>query len=269
MDSTVSSVGPARSLVRFELPAGAGLLGLLLLLSNALVDLSVAFIGLCISLYAVLASLIARSWYPPSDQAGFGWANRVTLARATLTIYLAALVPLEGMLSEHLWTFMGVSLLVLTLDGVDGAVARALGSSTDFGARFDMELDAVFILILCLAVISLEIAGVWVLLIGLMRYGLIVASWRWPWLTHELPASRRRKTICVWQIVTLLIALLPITPRWLASSALLLALALLVYSFAVDTLWLHRKARSVHSGHQNLSSTPSGTDAGPTTNHGD
>ena len=63
--------------------------------------------------------------------------------------------------------------LCLTLDGVDGRVARARGEATAFGARFDMETDAAMLAVLSVAVAALGIAGWWVLAIGAMRYGYV------------------------------------------------------------------------------------------------
>ena len=59
-----------------------------------------------------------------------------------------------------------------------------------------------------------------------------------------LPPSLRGRTICVIQIVTLVVAMLPsVSP---ATSALIagLGLSALGYSFAVDTSWLWRQAVS-------------------------
>ena len=65
----------------------------------------------------------------------------------------------------------------LVLDGVDGTVARARGETSSFGARFDMETDAALLLALCLAVPALGVAGWWVLAIGGLRYGYVLAGW--------------------------------------------------------------------------------------------
>lgn len=187
---------------------------------------------------------VYRYWPARQD---FGWANRVTLARGVLVIALVSLAPFLGdsMLiarspGNSLWLYVSLCVIALILDGVDGKVARATGTETGFGARFDMELDALFILGLCLAVAALERAGIWVLALGLMRYGFIMAGRIWPFIDEPLPDSFRRKTVCVWQLVTLMIALLPVTPDALAFWSLVLALALLCYSFGTDLRWLYQ-----------------------------
>lgn len=189
-------------------------------------------------LYGVIAVLILRHWPAHED---FGWANRATLARATLVVLLLAFLPWLDHLGNALWGYAAIALIALALDGIDGKIARATGQNTAFGARFDMELDALFILGLSLASLVLGKAGPWVLALGLMRYAFVAGSWVWPWLDHPLPESFRRKTVCVWQIVTLLVALLPPIPNGFASISLTVALLLLAWSFLVDTLWLHKR----------------------------
>ena len=54
----------------------------------------------------------------------------------------------------------------------------------------------------------------------------------------SLPASQRRKIICVVQGVTLVVCLGPIISSLIASVIATGALSLLLYSFAVDLQWL-------------------------------
>ncbi len=84
-------------------------------------------------------------------------------------------------------------------------------------------------------------AGPWVLAIGAMRYAFVAAMRPWPWLERPLPESRRRKLVCVWQVGSLLLCLLPAVGGAPAAPLLALALALLAWSFAVDVRWLHAK----------------------------
>jgi phosphatidylglycerophosphate synthase len=172
---------------------------------------------------------------------GPGPANRVTFLRAALVVPVAALVfhPAPQDVAVH--ALMAVAVLALLLDGIDGAVARRWGRVTAFGARFDMELDALLIMVLAVLVWQTEKTGAWVLLIGLMRYAFVVAGWYWRWLEGTLPPSRRRQALCVVQSVALLIALAPLVSPAVAVTVALGALALLVYSFAVDVLWLFRR----------------------------
>lgn len=251
---------------RFYLPLKADLTlaaALLLLVCagfDTLFQPTSMFYGLVLAPGVVTGVCILRYWpNNPEGFADFGWANRVTLARGVLVIALVSLAPFLGSLPDgnSLWVFVSLCLIALILDGVDGKVARATHTQTGFGARFDMELDALFILGLCFAVFALERAGIWVLALGLMRYGFVAAGMIWPFINAALPDSFRRKTVCVWQLVTLMVALLPITPDALALWSLVLALALLCYSFGADIRWLYQQHTGIsQAGSANSRRTP-------------
>lgn len=176
-----------------------------------------------------------------------GAANRVTLGRAILVMLVAALASVpEAPTSPALyWWVIVVSTLAMSLDGVDGRIARRSGTTSAFGARFDMELDAFLLLALSVLVWESGKVGAWVLLIGGLRYLFIAVGWVWPALRGKLPESQRRKTVCVVQGVALLVCLGPIIPEWMAVAAAAVALSLLVYSFAVDIWWLASRPTEV------------------------
>ena len=217
---------------------GFALVTLLCLATGWLAGPPVLFYLLAVALYLCVCGLVSRAWPENRD---FGWANRATLLRGCLVIVLVALAPFAEHLTDNLWLYGWMALLALILDGVDGKVARATGSESDFGARFDMELDALFILGLSIAVLALGKAGIWVLALGLIRYAFVAAGHFAEWLNAPLPNSFRRKTVCVWQIVTLLVAVLPPINSLFASTTLATALALLVWSFFVDIHWLYQR----------------------------
>jgi phosphatidylglycerophosphate synthase len=209
--------------------------------------------GIRDSLLAFLALALLVLYTSPAAFAlsGPGLANRVTFMRAALVLPLAVAsvspMPIDP---SGVFGLIGVGIMALTLDAVDGAVARRRGCVTLFGARFDMELDAFLILILALLVWRTGQTGAWVLLIGLMRYAFVAAAWIWRWLDAALPPSRRRQALCVVQSVALLVALAPVVSPTMAALAALAALLLLVYSFTVDVLWLsrHRPAAAGENG---------------------
>ena len=156
--------------------------------------------------------------------------------RALLTLLLAALAFLDPSPGIG-WIAGWTAGLVAALDGVDGWLARRGRMESTFGARFDMETDAALLLVLSVLALRLDKAGAWVLLIGLMRYLFVATGWLLPWLNGPLTPTVRGKTVAVVQMVTLAIAL--VLPPAFASTALATALALLVWSFAVDVgrLW--------------------------------
>jgi len=185
--------------------------------------------------------LVAGHRSIPSD---FGWASRVTLLRVIVVIVLGAALFSPGLYPGGSWLVAALAGFALALDGVDGHLARRFGQVSDFGARFDMEVDAALILVLCIGLVVGGIAGLWVVLIGLMRYGFLLGMVFWPWMSSPLPDSFRRKVICVWQVASLMVAMLPATPGWLAFTGLLGALLLLVVSFAIDIHWLWQQRKS-------------------------
>ncbi|WP_328189264.1 CDP-alcohol phosphatidyltransferase family protein [Marinobacter sp. OP 3.4] len=239
MDSPLHSNILARVPWRDLILAGLGLAGLLALctLTLGLSPLPLAMGGL---LYLALALLLITGL--TLSRSRFGPADRVTLGRAVLVLFLASLTFHPELLQRMAWPYALLCLAALVMDGFDGYVARRTGTASRFGARFDMELDAFFILMLCIALMVLGKAGAWVLLIGLMRYGFVMAGWHWEWLNGPLPESFRRKTVCVWQLVTLMVALLPVTPDLFAHATLIVALVLLAGSFAIDIHYLYRHA---------------------------
>jgi phosphatidylglycerophosphate synthase len=173
----------------------------------------------------------------------FGAANAVTLVRGALTVLLAALIGAPD--GQALgWTVVAVAVVAVALDGVDGALARRRNEATAFGARFDMETDALLILVLAALVWQLGRAGAWILAAGLLRYAFVLASYAWPWMECALPPSRRRQAVCVLQILSLIGALVPgVLPPW-SSAVALTGLVLLAGSFAIDVVWLARRAHA-------------------------
>ena len=80
-------------------------------------------------------------------------------------------------------------------------------------------------------------------MIGGMRYLFVAASWQFTWLSAPLYESFRRKAVCVWQVVALLLALTPLTSHLAASLLAISALVSLLYSFGADVKWLYHQRR--------------------------
>jgi hypothetical protein len=72
----------------------------------------------------------------------------------------------------------------------------------------------------------------------------VAASWQFPWLSKPLFESFRRKAVCVWQVVALLLALTPFTSHLIASLLAISALVSLTYSFGFDVWWLYRNSKN-------------------------
>jgi phosphatidylglycerophosphate synthase len=213
--------------------AGAVLAPLWLPLGRAYPPLAV----LLIALGAFWVLVAARSGHPHSR---FGSANTVTLMRAVLTVWVAALLVAPDAV-QTATVAVAVGSLAAVLDGLDGRLARRSGLTSDFGARFDMETDALLVCALSVLAWRWDRAGAWVLLAGLARYLFVAAGAAWPWLRAPLPPARRRQTVCVVQIVALLIALVPGLPAPLPAVAAAIGLAALLGSFGRDVADLHRR----------------------------
>src|SRR5437867_3690361 len=70
--------------------------------------------------------------------------------------------------------------IVTLLDGVDGWLARRTHMASTFGERFDMETDALLILVLSVLAWQYDKAGAWLVLAGLLRYLFVAAGWLLP-----------------------------------------------------------------------------------------
>jgi hypothetical protein len=71
----------------------------------------------------------------------------------------------------------------------------------------------------------------------------VAAGWAAPWLRSPLPTSYSAKAVAALQGIVLVVAATDVLPRSLAAALALVALALLVWSFARSVLWLWRDAR--------------------------
>ncbi|MCV2490830.1 CDP-alcohol phosphatidyltransferase family protein [Geodermatophilus sp. YIM 151500] len=171
-----------------------------------------------------------------------GPAGLVTSARAVLVGGVVALV------ADRLWVgdvptvlLVVIATVALVLDALDGPVARRTGTASALGARFDVEVDSVLVLVLSVHVAVL--LGPWVLVIGAMRYAFVAAGWAVPWLRSPLPVSYSAKAVAALQGIVLVVAAADVLPRSLAAVLVAVALALLVWSFTRSIVWLWRDAR--------------------------
>ncbi|MDI6024817.1 CDP-alcohol phosphatidyltransferase family protein [Corticibacterium sp. UT-5YL-CI-8] len=181
---------------------------------------------------------------PRGAQGSFGYANTITALRTAMVCFVGAVVFFAdglGGSGQLAWILVLVASVAVALDGIDGYLARRFDEETAFGARFDMEIDALLILILSAAALILQKAGWWVLLIGLMRYIFVVAQHFFSDLRGDLLPSFGRKLVCVVQMGVLCLILAPWIYQPLASLLAGVALAALTYSFAMDVHFLMQR----------------------------
>jgi phosphatidylglycerophosphate synthase len=134
---------------------------------------------------------------------------------------------------------VALAAVALTLDLVDGWVARRTGTESRLGARFDGEVDA--FLILALSVYVAPAVGAWVLAIGAARYVFLAGEWLLPWMRAPLPPRRWRKIVAATQGVALTVVAAGVLPVALAPVLLGVALAALTASMGECVWWLWRR----------------------------
>lgn len=199
------------------------------------------FVGVAFSVYGAVATL-ALLGLGAHPFRRLGLANTVTGIRAGLTALVAAgLVEVErlghGKDEPLAWALIAVVILALALDGVDGFAARRNGTTSRYGERFDMEVDALLILILSILAVASQQTGLFAILLGTMRYLYVALHAALPRLSTTLKPSRARKAICVFQIVALCAVMTPGVEPPLSNAIAMIALVLLTASFARD-LWV-------------------------------
>ncbi len=125
-----------------------------------------------LSLVALLstADLVRRGWRAFTPAGEFGWANRVTTVRFALVLLLGAFGP-----ATPGWLLAAALGVAAALDVADGFIARRYGLSSEFGAAFDIETDALLTLIAEAQLWQRGRAGAWILIPGLLRYAYVLA----------------------------------------------------------------------------------------------
>jgi len=167
--------------------------------------------------------------HAPHDR--WGWANHVTAARGWLLLLWLAWgwnAPAAG------WGSVVLGTVFLLADGLDGALARRQRTVSPFGARFDLEVDALFVGVASLLLWRIGSVGAWILLGALLRYGYLAAGYCWPALRTPLPPSRRRAICGVTHAALLTAGFAPILPAALVQALLFFGLLQLSASFLID-----------------------------------
>ncbi|MGH1550430.1 CDP-alcohol phosphatidyltransferase family protein [Leifsonia poae] len=188
--------------------------------------------------YLVVTTLLLMRGLRRDGAARFGPANAVTSLRSTLVGLITGLVVASFIAPVPIPLLVGLTVPALALDAVDGWVARRTRSTSELGARFDMEVDA-FLLLVLSAYVARDL-GLWVLTIGLLRYAFVAVGWMLPWFRARLPYRYWRKVVTAVAGIALALAAAG-APTPIAAGAVGVALALLLESFGRDTVWLVRQ----------------------------
>lgn len=168
-----------------------------------------------------------RGFWTPNM--GFGLANGVTLLRLILVFVLVEIS------TDHSLSIIILSTVVLSLDGVDGWLARKFSCASEFGEYFDKETDAFFMLLLCWMLYRDQRLEIWILFPGLMRYLFVVFLMLANPAKYKEPQTTTGKTIFV---VTVIILIFCFTEYKQIYQPLAMMMTLLLsYSF-IDTIRL-------------------------------
>jgi len=213
---------------------------------HSVFDLSPWYLAKVFAAYgfgSILCVGLVRAHHP---FARYGPANVVTMIRGAFATLIVGLIGES--FSPPVALFAALLAVVITvLDGVDGRLARSTGLGSPFGARFDMETDSMLVLALSVLAWQYGKAGAWVLGIGLMRYVFAAAGRLMPWLAGPLSPTPRGKAVAVVQMGALSFVIAPFVPVALSRPVAAIALAALIWSFAIDVgrLWRARSRRGV------------------------
>jgi phosphatidylglycerophosphate synthase len=198
--------------------------------------------GLAGLAYGVAAvGLLARA-LRRAGAAALGPADLVTLGRSVLVGGIAALVVHSFVGPVSVGALTALAVVALVLDAVDGRVARYTRTVSAVGARFDMEVDSV--LVLLLSVYAARSLGVWVLAIGSVRYLRWIAGRALPWLHGPVPPRYWCKVVAAVQGMVLTAVAAGVLPGVATVPALLLVAVLLAESFGREAWWLWRSDRA-------------------------
>ena len=184
-----------------------------------------ALIGAGSLLFALGTELRARS-----SPARLGAANAVTLGRVGLVILLGWCLRAQPGPREA-----ALILIVFALDGLDGWLARRAGTASAFGARFDMESDALFVLVCALGLYARGRLGAFVLVPGLLRYLYVLALALVPQLEREAPRSSLGRYAFSLLVLSLAVSAWPLFPQH--ALVALVASAGIAASFARSVYW--------------------------------
>jgi phosphatidylglycerophosphate synthase len=231
---------PLRTSALLGIAAAGSAACVIALVTGPLIGAGAGYLVKTIGVFASVSALALGTVGAHHPFSRIGPANQITLFRAALVAAAVGQIG-EPASARAAWLAVGITSLAAILDGVDGWVARRSGQSSAFGARFDMETDALLILGLSVLVWQHGKAEVWVLACGLMRYVFVACTRLVPWMGGPLRSTLRGKTVAIGQLVGLGAALSPAVPPPYSNVTSAVTLAVLGWSFAMDVLWLYRR----------------------------
>jgi phosphatidylglycerophosphate synthase len=131
---------------------------------------------------------------------------------------------------------------IFALDWVDGWLARRAAATTAFGAHFDMETDALVVLVVELELMTRGRLGPWILTTGVLRYLYVVAMVLFPPRGGEAPRSTLGRNAFGTLVTGLGLALALPTPLGTVGAAV--GTAAVALSFAHTFYWSYLRRPS-------------------------
>ncbi|MXV63716.1 CDP-alcohol phosphatidyltransferase family protein [Natronorubrum sp. JWXQ-INN-674] len=162
-------------------------------------------------------------------------ATWVTVARGAAVAVLAGFVGTEPP-SGIAWVPAALFAAAAAFDAVDGAIARATDTVTDFGARLDVETDGLVVLVGTLVAVVDGALPRFFLAVAVARYLFVAGQWwreRQSKPVFDLPPNRLRRPLGGLAMLAVWLALLPI-PGDTVSRAFA---TLLVVPFLANFCW--------------------------------
>lgn len=170
---------------------------------------------------------------------GLTLATWVTVARAGAVAVLAGFVvavPPSGTVS---WVPGALFAVAAGLDALDGALARTTDTVTELGARLDVEVDGLVVLVGTLVAVGDGGVPAAFLAVAGARYLFVAGQW---WRVrrgrpiHELPPSRVRRTLGALAMVAIWLGLMPVPGPVLSHAFATVVLVPFLANFCWD--WL-------------------------------
>jgi phosphatidylglycerophosphate synthase/uncharacterized membrane protein YbhN (UPF0104 family) len=200
------------------------IVGVLLALWLAYPPLLAFVSALCFFIFVAQAR---GNWTP---EGGFGLPNLITTLRLFLTMGL-----LFGYQDQPGVVLALVALANILLDVLDGWLARRSGQSSDFGAHYDIEADALLVLTLTVLLFSRGLAGSWVIIAGLWRYLYVLAPVCFPTPVGQAPRSRHGRIVYVLMLACFMLTL--VMPKGAAGQYLALAGTVAISLSFMHSFW--------------------------------
>jgi phosphatidylglycerophosphate synthase len=164
---------------------------------------------------------------------GVGWADALTGARLIVLTVVAAALPatVEWVLTAFVFNVVA--------DALDGHVARKLRGATPFGAVFDREVDAFFVLVAYLHLHSDGWLGAWMLLAGILPYLYRLLAAVAP---ARIAAARKERIAAPLAGLNFLMLLAAVAMPAYSASILVVSVTVVCVSFSLSFWSLYRHA---------------------------